>query len=299
MACWKGYCVMTDYLDRKVISDWVESCDRLLAKALPLHAPLAKNSSWSREQIQTIGCLSSACLRASGSALVLVELNKVWDADILLRSVIEASIKFIYLLDEPAQFNERYFEYAEVLPEMATIKNHLRAKTTLESLALLGIEGHEAFENLLLSDKEFEYLNKKFPKKIRRNIEARWSFNGLLSSISSKAPIGSKSLQGLSHFYSMSSRILHADWQGIGMPIERDLRPEPSRSNTHIAHSARVISDVYWYCILRLHSAYKFLGISIAPIKEIQMQAEKFNAALKNAADTWTTTEYGNSNSPP
>lgn len=274
------------------VLEWVDQCDFALAELLPYQGVLTEYPDFHRDQIGVLGALATAAVRASGTALVLLENQKIWDADIITRSVVEASLKFAHLLYKPAEFAGRYIEYAEMLPDIADLKNHQKAMAVNEVLEKTDNIPHPAFQDLLLSQEEYDALNAKYSSKIKRELESKWSFSGLLASIEQEPGPHAELCKGLGHNYSMSSRFLHADWHGVHTILERDSREEPSRTATHVVHASRIISDIYWFTILRLLKAYDFVGKSKEPINELMKRHEPFLADMNKSYEAWLKLEY-------
>jgi hypothetical protein len=100
--------------------------------------------------------LFSASLRTSGSALVLVENNKTWDADILIRPTVEASIKLTFLLSNKSLFKERYKEYSEMLFDIENIKSHNKALSLLNALKKPQENEWKAIRDLVFSEEDYK-----------------------------------------------------------------------------------------------------------------------------------------------
>ena len=110
------------------LSGFVIDCDCALADILSLTRQLPDSERWNDAESFAIGALYTACLRTSGSALILVENGRIWDADLLMRSVTEGSLKVAYLLSNPELFEVRFNEFSEVLFDIEGIKQHRKAE---------------------------------------------------------------------------------------------------------------------------------------------------------------------------
>jgi hypothetical protein len=91
---------------------WSESGLALLRELLPLMSPVSRYPEWTREERRTLGELLSACARSSESVLLLCAYGQVWDADVISRSVVEGTLKVMYLLQSREHFKQRHQEYA-------------------------------------------------------------------------------------------------------------------------------------------------------------------------------------------
>lgn len=106
-----------------------------LHRLLPLMSPVTTCSRWTPEERETILFLLSATARASESALLLCAYGQLWDAEILVRSVLKGSLKFAYMLQAPAVFPARHSEYAHDLFSIALIKDHRKSTELLAAVS--------------------------------------------------------------------------------------------------------------------------------------------------------------------
>lgn len=112
--------------------------------------------------------------------LILIKKYGIWEADILLRTLVEGSIKYIFLMSGELEGNSDIIkEYYFSIPEMQKISEHKKAKKALELFRLYSDQKHP-FEVSFLSEKELKALEAKYPNKARREIEQRWGFGNLL-----------------------------------------------------------------------------------------------------------------------
>ena len=111
---------MTDLADAKLYS------------LIELMQPVIASDRLTDEQRQTISWLSGACIRSSGSALLLVGFGRVWDAEIVSRSVFEATMKFCHLLGDETKICERFFEYQQSLSDIAALSDHQKAQLVID-----------------------------------------------------------------------------------------------------------------------------------------------------------------------
>jgi hypothetical protein len=85
-----------------------------LRSFLPLMGPVG-GYAWEPAERRTIGELASATARTSESALLLCAYGQLWDAEVLMRSVLEGTLKFAYLLQSRDTLAVRHREYADDL----------------------------------------------------------------------------------------------------------------------------------------------------------------------------------------
>jgi hypothetical protein len=175
--------------------------------------------------------------------------ERIWDAEIILRSAIETFLKFVFITTaDNVERKIRLDEFWNLLAEVNSIKQSEQAKKNLVYLG--GNELHYlAYSPLVLSEERENELRKKWTKKDRQKIEQKWSFNEIVNSLA-------KSYRGkpmdiivtLSHGYRMSSHVTHGDETGILIIKERNSRPFRDRELAHFTHYLRLLSDVSTYC---------------------------------------------------
>lgn len=94
----------------------------------------------------------------SESILILVQEKGIWEADTLLRTLIEGTIKYIFLMSGDVKENDAIIKkYYYTIPEIKKISEHKKAKDALELFKLHSDEKH-LFEVSLLSEEELKLL---------------------------------------------------------------------------------------------------------------------------------------------
>lgn len=79
-----------------------------------VHEPINRIGGAPRHR-KAIGVLSTARLNGTTSVLHLVGVRRFWDAELVKRSLMEGTVKFAFLLENPASFTARCIEYADAL----------------------------------------------------------------------------------------------------------------------------------------------------------------------------------------
>ncbi|WP_242333103.1 DUF5677 domain-containing protein [Anaeromyxobacter sp. SG66] len=260
---------------------------------LPLFASVARHERWTERERQTLALLLTAAARSSESVLCLTAYGQVWDAEIVLRSVFEASLKFVYLLERPEAFKERHAEYSEYLFDLAMVKDHRKAEEFLAAIPNAGAGEWRAIRDRLLAKDELESILSRFPKKRRTELEHAWSFGGLISALTRADDSPYVGFAGLAWGYCSMSHLQHADYAGVVLPREREERAPQRRDALQLAHLARIIIDVVACLQIRLLSSYRFLGLDLAPVKETVHKSDALCASFGGAFERWSELEYG------
>lgn len=174
--------------------------------------------------------------------------NKLWDADIIDRSVLEALIKLNFIVYAPSDDEQikRLNEFWNDLWEITTLKHSEHSKMHLkhfpDKLSQL------AHLSVLLTDEEEEKLRSKWNRKDRKALAQKWSFSEMLFSLMKDykgQPF--EMMIGLAHEYRMCSHVAHGDETGIGIIAERKSRPDKQREIVHRAHFIKLLSNCLAY----------------------------------------------------
>jgi hypothetical protein len=275
-----------------IIQRLVDLADTRLYELVGLMKPVMASDRLTVGQRQTISWLFTACIRASSSALLLVGFERVWDAEILSRSVFEGTVKFCHLLGDPKNAALRFDEYEISLSDIASLADHQKARRLIEIAPGLKDDMAAVLQELILSEEKRAELAARYKRQERRRIQAAWGFSGIVEQmVRNEEGLGDLAA-GLLHGYAMASHVAHADYLGIGMVMEREHRPENRRIATHHAHAARMISDQLWYCAFRLLAAYRFIEKPRAEILELMLNESELSELLRNAQTEWYRVEY-------
>jgi hypothetical protein len=270
---------------------WIENCDKLHQDFLPLHKILM-SPVFDGEHHTVLQQISAACLRSTGSVLVLLENDRHWDAELVLRSVQEGTIKFEYILSERSQLGHRLHEFAEDHFEITSLKIHDRATELINIFTKINRKASPALSALLLNKDEYNALKSRFPRKLRQQIEGEWGFTRLIDRLaSSKTPVA-ELFPALLHGYGMASHLQHVDAVGIGVVAERESRSEPSKSSTKLAQIARIIADCNAYSLMRLMSAYMCAGEDAKHVYDVWERYRKSFDDLLGAQREWEQADF-------
>jgi len=234
------------------------------------------------------------CHLSSESSLILVREAKEWDADMIIRSVMEGTIKYAFLMSgEASEVRQKAFEYWEQLPNFSAIRHHDRALAFLNEVANPDDPEWLPFKKLLLTQEEIDYLRNGTNKKDRNLLEQKWSFSEITKNFSQSESGGLKLLSHLAHGYGMSSHLIHKDGDGVGMVWERYGRNEREQSAVKLAHCARIVSDVCSFSKLRLFQLLRFCGQETDIIQDIENRYDLLFDELGKAGKNFTDVEFG------
>lgn len=264
----------------------------MMRDLLPLMGPVATYKEWTKEEQYTIGILVSAAARSAESAFLLIAYGQLWDAEMPLRSTFEATLKLSYLLQSKDNFKERFNEYSHILFEISLLKDDKKIRDFLGVASNPDADEWLPLRERLIPQEELDRMNKEYDKSYKRSLETRWGFTGLISFLSSSDDPLFKGFNALSHGYSIASHIMHADYLGVSIPMERGTREEDRRDSAHFAHLTRLISDAFTWMRLRLFVGYRFAGADLSVIDEAFKKINFHLDSMKNIYDDWIKMEY-------
>ncbi|MFC6095686.1 hypothetical protein ACFPVY_03425 [Flavobacterium qiangtangense] len=177
--------------------------------------------------------------------------NRLWDADIVMRSALETFTKFLFITKaNPEEQAKRIQEYWYELPEIASIKLSDQARRNLE---FAGDSEIQRLSNLplILSEEDEKALREKWTKSNRQRLEQKWSFSEMILWISKSDD--KRLLEAyitLTHTYRMGSHIMHGDETGVSIIKEREGRFPEERQKAETGHYLRMFSDCLSYCCI-------------------------------------------------
>jgi hypothetical protein len=206
----------------------------------------------------------------------LITEYRVWDAEIVMRSVIETTVKYLFIVTaDKEERNKRLDEYWNSLAEVNSLKMSEQAKKNLAHMG--NIETHRlAYSPMLLPEEIELQLRSKWTNAERKRLEQKWSFTEMVNALS-------KNYRGhalnefivITHSYRMGSHVTHGDETGIGIIRERDSRSPFDRELAYFTHYLRILSDINAFCGLVAKETVN--TESIAGIYEL---TEKYHAEL-------------------
>ncbi|MDE1147642.1 MAG: DUF5677 domain-containing protein [Azospirillaceae bacterium] len=264
----------------------------LQRELLPLTSNFLREINWTTEQRHVVECLLTASARSSESAILLISYAQLWDSEILVRAIVESTIKTTYLLQSKSDFETRYQEYRHDLFQIGLLKDHSKTQELLNLISDNDAPSWRPLKDRLLSEAEINDISGKYPQSRRRSLETQWGFTGILGSFSRSNDEAFKILAGLSYSYSMSSHILHADHIGTSLPFEFDQRSPERRNAILMAYGSRLLSDILTCLKIRLFSGYRFSGLDLSPLEEVNNAIENLLSEFGNLYDDWLGMEY-------
>jgi hypothetical protein len=233
------------------------------------------------------------CALTSESVLLLVRAGKEWDADLIARSVVEGSLKYVYMMSgTPSEMFRKATEYWNTLPAFASVRRSERARAILASVPNPDDIQWRPFRDLVISAADVDAARKKTNHCDRKDLERQWSFSGIVRHFVASGRPELMMFAQLAHGYANSSHLIHKDGDGVGMVWDR-YRREPERHDAiSLAHAARLVSDVCSFGNLRLLYLLRACSASRTGIDEIDGRYERLFVDLDRAHQLFNEVEY-------
>lgn len=279
---------------QKSLMTWAAACSHSIGDAFDQTIATLNDFSELKGAHQLIlRQLLISCHLSSESVLILVSNVKVWDAETVLRSVVEGTFKFVYLcLGTDSEIEKKITEYSEDLPEINRIKRHRRLSEFLTAVEDSESNQWKPFRDLLLSDEELQRLQANYPRTERKNLEHRWSFHSIASSFERSSIKELELLRHLFYQYGMGSHISHQDADGVAMICERNNRSDERRNAIELAHGAREVGDLSVMAFLRYIMVLYLTGKDTTPAIDHYNKQHDLHKEMSGAYAYWHTVEY-------
>jgi hypothetical protein len=239
-----------------------------------------------------IGQLQLRAALTSDSVLNLLIQLKLWDAEILLRTVVESSVKLAYIaVADLQEQHARALEFLILMPEMLRLKRHRRVEAFLASVPNPEADMWRAIRDIQLSAEEIQAISDRHPRSVRDNMERKWGFARITDELG-KSGTEFQNLSAMMYAYGMGSHAVHQDGDAIMMMWEREQRRPEHVATVEFAHGARLISDVVTFAAIRARAAYKALTLDADPIAKVSERYEWLFEELHCAYDSFHALEY-------
>lgn len=289
-----GLIVVGGTAEEQLLARWCREAQKSLVSISTLLGPVWSSTSiGDHETDSSLAVLSNLCISLSDSALGLTVGRRLWEADILLRSVFEGTAKFVFLCQpNDHERRRRVEEYKETLPKIAALRDHSHADDVLKHVGDTNADEWRPLRDLLLSPEELAQRRGEFPRSARSTLEQRWSFTELVRELTGSSGEVLKGFALLLHNYGMSSHVAHADWIGASMVWERQTRSADQIQAIEFAHAGRLLVDVITAATLRVMAAYKYKGLASEPVLRAFDATAPLREEVRVSGQRWRDAEY-------
>ena len=285
----------SDAPSSSILLHWTSAAQRALHDHLKLFQAFFSSEADSDPTTdQVLGMLSTSCMLTTDSALLLIRHARLWDAEMLVRSVLEGTYKFAHLcVRDAVERRRRVEEYWDFLPEAGRLRRHTRAQRLLQSVPDPQADEWRPIRDFVMDPAEVAELQSRYPAKLRKLLERRWSFSEIAHALTSSGLPGAEHFAAIMHTYGISSHVTHQSAEAVQMILERNQR-EPERIEAIVlAHAAREISDLLSLAFFRVAAAYALKSISLDSVLKTRVSYDPLFENLRAAAHAWHAVEYG------
>ncbi len=214
----------------------------------------------------------------------LIQHDKLWDAEIILRAIIESFVKFSYIsFASNDEKNIRLNEFWNELEEINLLKISDQAKLNLKYTQ--DSEIHKISYSPLIMPEDIENkLREKWPRKKRQEIESKWSFTNIVKEISAKFKGTPLEIWELAtHSYRICSHIAHGDETGLAIIAERNSRTQDEQNRAFCGHFIRLVDDCLCYAVMTGLSSMDFLNLKDKRglFKDLMKKDEQINEIIE------------------
>lgn len=199
------------------------------------------------------------------SAIYLIERSRVWDATILLRSVLDGSARICYLLSAKTDKEEavRLHEFQDLLPraEMGGIDKPLSGMINSNYYT-----GNAVMRDPILDPiKDIVEGLKPGPGEGQemRELKGRWNFFRLSAVLKNECAMWSDFAPLFEYRYALPNQLVHKTDTGCGQVFERSLREPAYRDLSDLAHSESVLIALCLAMCSRLHTLSARVGANV------------------------------------
>ena len=269
---------MTNEVD---IEQYIIKADYYIKNLLFSLVPLYRKEHGEEQDV--VVPLFTSLHSTSESILILLLNHGIYDADILLRTVMEGTVKYCYLMTgTKKERNEKYLEYKIKLPEISRIFDHRKAVEAVEILQEFSDNNTKPFECDILSNDELSRLMTLYPKKLQLAIKKKWSYQSLIRSLAEnyseyKAQLGTLST------YALTSHLCHYDWTGVSSRLCQMMEStNPSSKIYDILHTIRIISNVLSMELFRVAEYLRGNNFNSKSVSELSIEILSFITKLDN-----------------
>ncbi|MEN6326004.1 MAG: DUF5677 domain-containing protein [Syntrophomonas sp.] len=282
-----------DYDGETILYELSGKANSIMRKSFEICAPLYKAEAGIHYDIQfNFIQLFSSCYLSSESALILIANYRLWDTEILYRSVLEGTIKLFYLSSGTIQdVSKKCNEFWIEIPECKMISRHYKAMQLLEKIDD-GSSKYLPIRELLLTDEELNELTERYSHKYRRKLDQKWSFSEMVKVLSDSDIKGFDTLIAAYYGYSLSSHLIHQDGDAIGLIWDRNNRDIPRKQALELAHGARLISDILSLAMLRTGLYLRFYKIGTEAMVILSKAFNDLQSITSQYYDEWIAIEY-------
>jgi hypothetical protein len=235
----------------------------------------------SKDEISTLYRIQGFCSMISQTAITLASSDALWEGEILMRTISEGTMKLLYICCDLTTVSKKLIEYREELPTYSISKDSSRADY------INSVDGlDEVSKNIYTSLNDFVTPFEK-SKKERNEVERKWSYLEMLNQIEKTGNPGFCKISALAYKYGLSSHLVHADYDAIGIVWGREFYKQPERDFLNRAHICALLSDILSMTFLRAKTIFEIGEGCAKDYATLQLAFERIMRKLDEQSLPW------------
>lgn len=261
------------------VGKYIVRADEYLKALLFSISPLYRKEHGDNQDVTVP--LFTALHSTSESILILLLHHSIFDADVLLRTVMEGTIKYCYLMTGTVdEKKEKYIEYKIKLADIAKISDHKKAIDAVDILRDFSINSTKPFEYDILPAERLSELKKQYPQKEQAELKQKWSYQALLRSLA-KDNSEYEAQLGTLFTYSLMSHFCHYDWTGVSSRNAQIVDAKNTNAIIFdIMHSIRILSNVLSMELFRVAEYMRGNKFDSAEVVALYIEISEFVSEL-------------------
>lgn len=263
---------------KEIVNPLIIEADQLIKKTFFELAPLYKEKFGPGQDVTVP--LFTVLHSTSESILILLLNGALYESDVLLRTVMEGTIKYCYLMCGDIQTrHQRYLEYKNDLVEIDKLLDHRKAREAIEILKEFSNNSTKPFEVSILDDDTVSQIEAKYPNKMRNMLKQKWTCGHLLRELAKNNKEYEGQLATLSS-YSLMSHFCHFDWTGVSSRTAQIMSAAKGDEMLDIGHAMRILSNTLACYLFRAAEYMRGNSYSTPELLKITMEMYHFTEKI-------------------
>ena len=241
-----------------------------------------------------INKLALQCQLSTESAFLLIGNLHLWDASILVRSVLEGTYKLAYLcLGDETERSKKCVEFRDTLPEIMTFERSERALKL--KLHRSNEFSWEPTDDAILSEEEINIFRAKYPRRDRSRLKQKWNFTEIAAQLSTIGDdvLGAGHASLMLYNYHRYSHFAHKDGDSCLLLYNRTFRDDVRREAVELVHAVDAIDILLALSVIRMKYIYDLNGGPNEAISNFAIEVKELINQVSPAIEEWKEIEYG------
>jgi len=253
------------------LTKWADESKRMLGEYLQkCESLLNAKPNYDTNSEFVLAQLFYNCHLISESSILLVENQKSWESQILTRSVVEGTFRYVYICTKNKDDHEqRIREFMEDLPDLSQIREFEKINTFLAQLAQTDKKSYEMLRGFSRPASYVNDLRHKYPTSKKRGLPQRWSLMQILQAVAGSEFPDMKKYLNIGIQYAMASHFVHQDSDAIQLLWMRNNPKEKSPMYSEVVIGAKELAANLEMAHLRSMAIHYFIGKDLSEVESI------------------------------